>query len=87
MDDALQPGELRLEGPVERIADELVVSVPLSEGGSQFIDCTRRIARIDLQRECLDIVIPTWLAAKIGITDGSRVVISNQGGVFHCWCA
>jgi len=87
MDDDLQPDELRLEGPVERIAGQLVVSVPLGEGGSQFIHCTRRIARIDLQRDCLDIFIPTSLATKIGIDDGSRVVISNQGGTFHCWRA
>jgi hypothetical protein len=78
---------MKLEGPVETIAGKLTVSIPLSEGGSHFIDCTRSIAHVDLERDCIDIFIPDWLALKFGIGEGSRVVISNADGKFSLWLA
>lgn len=78
---------LTLEGPVESIEDRLFISVPLSEGGNQFIRCTHGIAQVDLERECLNIYIPDGLVQKIGISEGVQVVISNEGGQFHLWLA
>jgi hypothetical protein len=73
----------RLEGPVENVAGQLTIRIPLNEGGDQFVHCTRRIAVVDLEHDCLNIMIPKWLAKKAGISEGTIVVISNEGGKFH----
>jgi hypothetical protein len=69
--------------PVENVAGKLTLRIPLNEGGNEFVDCTRPIAHVDLEHDCLNIVIPEWLAKKAGISEGSKVVNSNEGGRFH----
>jgi hypothetical protein len=67
-----------LAGPVERIDGKLMLRVPLSEGGAHLVAASRGIGVV--AGENLDITIPDWLAEKLGIGDGSTVIIDNSNG-------
>lgn len=69
-----------LEGPVESIDGRLVLRIPLSAGGAAFVECARGISRI--VGEELEVTIPDWLAEKLGICEGSTVVVDNREGKF-----
>ncbi len=70
-----------LAGPVERVDGKLVLQIPLAEGGAQLVECSRGIGRVE--GEDLVVTIPDWLAAKLGIDEGSTVVVDNRGGKFN----
>ena len=78
-----QPPEdvVSLEGPVEELDGELILRIPLSEGGDKLVSCTRSIAHVG--GDCLNIVIPKFMADKIGIVAGSQVAVHNRDGRFH----
>lgn len=70
-----------LERPVEMIDGVLTVQIPLEEGGDQFIECARGISEV--QGDCLKIIIQGWLADKLRIEHGDRVVVDNASGKFN----
>ena len=70
-----------LEGPVEMIDGKLTLAIPLAEGGEMLQVSAGSIAY--LANDCLNVVIPDWLAQKIGITAGSRVAVDNRDGRFN----
>jgi hypothetical protein len=72
--------EISLEGPVQLVDGELVVLIPLEEGGAEFVACTRGIGEI--QGENLKIVIQPWLAGLLRVEAGDRVVLRNARGKF-----
>jgi hypothetical protein len=76
MDDVIS-----LEGPVLKINGELVLFVPLGDGGDELIDCSRGISEV--QGEFLKISIPCWLASVLRIEEGDLVCVHNAGGRFH----
>ena len=65
---------------MEREGDDLVLRIPLAAGGDAFRDVARSIGRVD--GEDFVVVIPPWLATKLGIADGSLVTADNAGGRF-----
>jgi len=67
-------------GPVEEIDGELQLRIPLDAGGRQLIECSRGIANV--QGDFLVVVIPPWLAEKLGLFPGSSVVVHNRDGKF-----
>lgn len=67
-----------LQGPVEKVDGKLVLSIPLSAGGDQFIECSKTIS--ELNGEYLKITIPEWLAGMLRIDEGSMVSIDNKDG-------
>ena len=70
-----------LQGPVEKIEGKLVLFIPLSAGGDQFIECSRGISEV--QGEYLKIIIPEWLAGTLRIEEGSVVTVDNENGKFN----
>lgn len=76
MDDIVSLG-----GPLEKIDGKLILRIPLASGGNKLSQCARGIAEIE--GEYLKVIIPDWLAAKLGIQEGSRVIVDNQGGKFN----
>jgi hypothetical protein len=70
-----------LGGPVELVEGELVLLIPLAAGGHELVPFTRGIGRIE--GEVLRIVIPHWLAEKLDISEGCRVIVDNAGGKFN----
>ena len=70
-----------LEGPVELVDDKLTLRIPLAAGGTELIECSRGIAHVT--GEELHIIVPQWLATKLGILEGSRVVVDNRDGKFN----
>lgn len=70
-----------LRGPVEKVDGKLVLSIPLSAGGDQFIECSKGIS--ELAGEYLKIAIPEWLAGTFRIDEGSIVSIDNKDGKFN----
>jgi hypothetical protein len=69
------------ERPVETIDGVLTLRIPLEEGGDQFIECARGISEV--QGGCLKIVIQGWLADKLRIEHGDRVIVDNANGKFN----
>jgi hypothetical protein len=72
---------ISLEGPVLKIKGELVLFVPLGDGGDELIGCSRGISEV--QGEFLKISIPWWLASILRIEEGDLVCVHNAGGRFH----
>jgi hypothetical protein len=72
--------EISLEGPVQLVDEKLVLLIPLEEGGSEFLECTRGIGEV--HGKYLKIVLQPWLAGLLRIDVGDRVVVSNEGGKF-----
>jgi hypothetical protein len=70
-----------LSGPVEKIDGKLVLRVPLEVGGKELVACSKGIGEIN--GECLSIHIMDWLAKKLGISEGSTVVVDNANGKFN----
>ena len=70
-----------LQGSVEKVDGKLVLYIPLSAGGDQFIECSKGIS--ELQDEYLKVVIPEWLAGTLRIEEGTLVAIDNMNGKFN----
>jgi hypothetical protein len=71
---------ISIEGPVERVGDDLMIRIPLSAGGDQLASFAREIGKIE--EDCLCVVIQPWLAQKLRIGEGSLVVVDNKNGKF-----
>jgi len=72
---------MSLEGPVLKIAGDLVLVIPLSAGGDALMECSRGISEV--QGEFLQIVIPEWLAGMLRIEEGDFVCVDNADGQLH----
>ncbi len=70
-----------LGGPVERIDGQLVLQIPLSAGGAALIPCSRGLSRVE--NDTLIVTIPDWLAEKLGLSEGSSVIVDNRHGRFN----
>lgn len=70
-----------LQGPVEKVDGKLVLFIPLSADGDQFIECSKEISEV--LGECLKIIIPEWLAGMLRIEEGSLVSGDNANGKFN----
>ena len=69
---------ISIEGPVERVGDELMLRIPLSAGGATLAPIARGIGQVEGDNLC--IVIKPWLAEKLRLAEGSLVVVDNRGG-------
>jgi hypothetical protein len=67
-----------LEGPVEIVDGELAIVIPLDAGGAVLAPFAKGIGQID--GEFLKVVIQPWLAEKLRIGAGSRVIVDNLNG-------
>ena len=67
-----------LQGPVEQIDEQLVLRIPIEAGGKELHQCCKQISTIE--GGYLKIVIPDWLAAKLGLEEGSLVRVDNGDG-------
>jgi hypothetical protein len=72
---------MSLEGSVLKVKGELMLLIPLAEGGSELVECSRGISEV--QGEFLKIVIPEWLAGMLRIEEGDMVCVHNTDGKFH----
>ena len=72
---------MSLQGPAEKIDGELVLLIPLEAGGAELAESGRGIAVVE--GDYLRVNIPDWLAAKLGIEEGSLVGVDNKGGKFN----
>lgn len=68
---------LALEGPVLKVNGELMLIVPLADGGSEFTPCSPGISEV--QGEFLQILIPDWLAGLLEIEEGDVVCVQSDG--------
>jgi hypothetical protein len=67
--------EISLEGPVLLVDGELMLLIPLSDGGAEFVECTQGIGEV--HGEYLKVVIPEWLAGVLRVEEGDRVVVTS----------
>ena len=70
-----------LEGPVIKKDGQLMLLIPLSEGGERLIACSRGISEV--VDSYLKIVIQEWLAGLLRIEEGDLVCVHNIDGKFH----
>jgi hypothetical protein len=66
---------------VENIDGKLMLRIPLAAGGRELVECSRGISEID--GDFLNIVIPDWLAEKLGISEGTTLVVGNANDRFN----
>ena len=83
MDDLDDDGVTTLGGPVESIDGRLTMRIPLASGGKHLIGCSRGIGQVVGSE--LHVVIPVWLAEKLGIHEGMQVMVDNRGGKFNIY--
>ena len=83
MDDPEDNDVTTLGGSVEEIAGNLMMRIPLEAGGDHFIDCSRGIGQVVGSE--LQVIIPVWLAEKLGIIAGTEVVVDNRNGKFNIY--
>lgn len=72
---------MSLEGPVLNVNGELMLLIPLADGGSELVDCSRGISEV--QGDYLKISIPEWIANLLHIEEGDLVCVHNTDGKFH----
>lgn len=72
--------EISLEGPVLLVDGELMLLIPLTDGGAAFVKRARGIGEV--QGEYLKVVIPEWIARMLRVEEGDRVTVSTAGGEF-----
>jgi len=72
---------MSLQGPVLKVHGQLMLLIPLEDGGSELIDGSRGISEVE--GPCLKIVIPDWLAGMLRIEEGDVVCVSNWDGQLH----
>ena len=72
---------ISIGGPVERVDGRLVLRIPLEAGGRILAECARGISSIE--NDLLVVVIPDWLAQKLGLFAGSQVIVDNKNGKFN----
>jgi hypothetical protein len=70
-----------LSGPVESIDGKLMLRIPLETGGRELVACSRGIGEVD--GDFLSIHIKDWLAERLGMSEGSTVVVDNANGKFN----
>ena len=68
---------MTLEGPVLKVNGELMLLIPLEDGGAELIECSRDISEV--QGEFLKILIPEWLAGILRIEEGDLVRVHSDG--------
>lgn len=74
-----------LEGPVIKKDGQLMLLIPLSEGGEELKECSEGISEVE--GNCLKIVIPEWLAGVLRVEEGDLVNINNLNGKFNIWAS
>jgi hypothetical protein len=70
-----------LEGAVIKKDGQLVLLIPLSEGGQELRESSRAIS--DVEGDYLKIVIPEWLAGMLQIEEGDLVCVNNLNRKFN----
>ena len=77
-EDALMNEWTELQGPVLKVNGQLMLLVPLEDGGAEFVDCARGVSEVEGPH--LKIAIPDWLAGMLRIDEGDIVCVSNWDG-------
>lgn len=72
---------ISLGGPVEKHEGKLQLRIPLIAGGLELSRVARGISVIE--DELLIVTIPDWLAERLGIEEGTPVIVDNQNGKFN----
>jgi hypothetical protein len=70
-----------LIGPVEKRNGQLMLLIPLAEGGVELLACSERISEVE--GEYLKVVIPERLAGVLRIREGDLVNVNNSRGRFN----
>ena len=71
---------ISIEGPVELVGNDLMIRIPLSEGGVALAPLAQGIGQVVDDSLC--VVIKPWLAAKLRVAEGSLVIVDNKNGKF-----
>ena len=71
---------ISVEGPVERIGEDLMIRIPLTQGGAELAHVAHGIGQIEGDE--LRVVIEPWLAEHLRIGEGSLVIVDNKDGKF-----
>ena len=69
---------MSLQGPVERRENRLVLRIPLDAGGDKLQLVARATSFVEGRN--LVVLLPEWLAQRMGIGEGSEVHIDDRWG-------
>lgn len=81
MEDKEELNVISLEGPVIKKDGQLMLLIPLSDGGEELKECSRGISEI--AGHCLKIVLPNWVAKMLPAEEGDLVCVNNLNGKFN----
>jgi hypothetical protein len=70
-----------LGGPVEKYDGKLQLRIPLIAGSLELSKVARGISEIE--GDLLIVTIPDWLSKRLGIEEGTPVIVDNQNGKFN----
>jgi hypothetical protein len=70
-----------VKSSIELIDGQLTLRIPLDEGGEELISCTSRFASVE--SDYLYITLPDWMTERLGVSEGSVVVVDNRDGKFN----
>jgi hypothetical protein len=74
------PDVVSITGRVELIGGCLTLHIPLSVGGRELAPLAAGIGKVE--GEYLNVIIQPWLAEKLGLGEGSIVIVDNENGKF-----
>ena len=78
MEETQELSVISLEGPVIKKDGQLLLLIPLTEGGEELKECSKGISEI--AGRCLKILLPDWLAKMQPVEEGDLVCINNLNG-------
>ena len=67
-----------VQGPVERRDNRLILRIPLDAGGDKLQVVAR--ANSFVEGDSLVVLLPDWLAQRMGIGEGSEVYLDDRWG-------
>ena len=69
---------MSLQGPVERRENRLILRIPLDAGGDKMQLVARATSFVEGKN--LVVLLPEWLAQRMGIGEGSEVYVDDRWG-------
>lgn len=70
-----------MQARAQNIDGNLTLVIPLGAGGDELLEPSRGIGKVD--GKDLKIVIPYWLADKLGLDDGGLVELDYEHGALN----
>ena len=73
--------KISIGGPLESVDGKMLLLIPLDEGGRDLAPFAKGIGHVE--DDCLKVEILPWLAEKLHVHVGSKIIVDNLEGKFR----